>query len=203
MSVIAWKDGPVFRDGAVGTGTECCCGGGGIQHCLCSGSPITVPSSITLEFTLGSLFGATGTCAHADATGFVEGTYIMGYVSGTTTEVNYSVTAANGLVAGLTWYCSSIYGPFGSTIGWGLGGYCDGSETCFARVLNAFYLGPIGSSFTSKKEALCDLTLGSTTPFTYTGPGIISLEQGPLTCGVIGNAGVREYNISATFTPAW
>jgi hypothetical protein len=25
MTLIAWKDGPVFRDGAVGTGSECCC----------------------------------------------------------------------------------------------------------------------------------------------------------------------------------
>lgn len=156
-----------------------------------------------MVFTLGSLFGATGTCTHADATGFVEGAYVMDYVSGSTTEVNYSVTAANGLLAQFNWYCSSLYGPFGSTISWSLGGYCDGSKTCFARVSNQFFFGPIGSSFTSKKEALCDLTPGSTTPFTYTGPSQIILEQGPLTCGVNGNVGVRQYNISATFTPAW
>lgn len=200
------RNGLLLRKGSqLAASLWCCCGSTSITACTCTGSPVTIPKSITVEVTLGALFGSNGTCTHADATGFIEGTYVLPYVSKTSTTAFYQLVAANGISVGFTWACSpgAIIG-FGETAEVSFG-YCVPANSCFCRISsNVNYFGPPGSSITSQVDSLCNITTGSTTPFSYTGPAKITLEQGPIaSCGSPQSGNYRQYSLLFTCTPSW
>jgi hypothetical protein len=175
------------KSGALGTSAGCCCGGL-YTACDCSGSPVGVPASLSMDLTVDSLVSSFGSgCVIADARAFVEGTYVIPFLSSDASGAYYETTLANGLIIRLEWYCEA--GINGTHL-FSLRG-CDISLTCFARA----------SAVTSvTRTRLCLLTPGDTTPFSMSVQ--LFFVDGPLANCFI-NVPQSSYAITLTFTPSW
>ena len=184
--------------------TVCGCCNPPPTACSCSGSPVVVPTSVSLEVSLGSLLFSSGSCTHADAEALIEGTYVLPFWFSDTTAAYYKTTLANGMTIGFGWYCAtdSLSGsPVNAIFAFE---YCDGSKTCFARHDSIYAFDPIGgTTFGAEIPTTCAVTAGDATAYTISYNDPKSFEQGPLTCGSAPNSGRRRYNITVTMTPTW
>jgi hypothetical protein len=177
----------IQKAGALGTSVGCCCGGS-YTACDCSGSPVGVPASLSMDLTVDSLVSSFGgSCVIADARAFVEGTYVIPFSSSDASGAYYQTTLSNGLTLRLEWYCTpGINGTHLFTMQG-----CDISLTCFARAVTAV-------GFT--RTRLCLLTPGSTSPFSTSSQ--LFFVEGPLANCFI-NVPQSSYTITLTFTPSW
>ena len=192
------------KAGTLGTSVGCCCGSDAPTACLCSGLPVLVPTSVTLEVSLGSLQFSSGSCTDADAEALIEGTYVLPFWFGDTLAAYYRTTLANGMMVGFGWYCAtdSLSGSPANAIF--TFRYCDAPQTCFARYDSDYAFDPIGgTTFGAQIPTMCAVTAGDTTAYTISYSDPKSFEQGPLTCGSAPNAGMRRYNMTVTMTPTW
>ena len=192
------------KTGTLGTSVGCCFGSNAPTACSCSGSPVVVPTSVSLEVSLGSLLFSSGSCTHADAEAFIAGTYVLPFWFGDTTAAYYKTTLLNGLTVAFTWHCATddFFGtPVNARFSFR---YCDASQTCFARYDSDYAFDPIGgTTFGAEIPTTCAVTAGDATAYTISYSDPKSFEQGPLTCGSAPNAGMRRYNMTVTMTPTW
>jgi hypothetical protein len=203
MTLIAWNvTGPILKNGAIGTEQACCCTSDPPPTaCSCSGSPVTVPRSVSLEVSLGALLFSSGTCTQADVEAFIEGTYSLPFSFSDTLGAYYKTTLSSGVEVGFDWYCSTLSPNANAAFGFS---YCDGSKTCISRYVSVYYFGvPGGTFWPANIPALCDVTTGDTTAYSTTYGDPKSFEQGPLDCASGANAGRRRYDMNVTVTPSW
>jgi len=149
MTLIAWNNGPIFRSGAVGTESACCCAQKN-KVCTCGDPYGYLPLSVTAELTLGSLAsGSVGTCTEADAAAQVNGTYVLPYVEKNLADYFvYRTILENGMAIDYEIRCVND-GPWKSRF---LIGFCDVDVPCFQIVSLTMVLNTL----------LCGLEYGST-----------------------------------------
>jgi hypothetical protein len=191
------------KAGALADSTACCCDPPPTA-CLCSGSSVVVPASVSLEVSLGALQFSSGSCTDADVEAFIEGTYVLPFWFGDTTAANYQTTLANGMVVTFSWYCATASHSGSSANAIFSFDYCDGSKTCIARYISVYAFDAIGgTTFGAEIPTMCGVTTGDTTAYTISYGDPKSFEQGPLSCLSVLNAGRRRYNMTVTMTPTW
>lgn len=191
MTLIAWRNGPVFKNGAVGTESACCCNNPPTA-CSCSGTPVVVPRSVSAAITIDSLVSTSGfpSCVLADAQAFFDGTYVLPLASTDTSGAYYNETFSNGLFMQLDWLCQT--GTFGTH--YFAYTFCDIANTCFSKI------GPTALWFTNLPFRLCFITTGSTASFVIGDQ--VTFAEGPMAnCGSLTPQSV--FNYTATFTPTW
>lgn len=192
----------IQKAGALGTSEACCCTSDPPPTaCSCSGSPVTVPRSVSLEVSLGALLFSSGTCTDADAEALIEGTWVLPFLFGDTIGANYKTTLANGVEVGFSWYCNTQSPSKNADFAFS---YCDGSKTCIARYVSGYSFGVPGQAvWPANIPLLCDVTTGDTTAYSISFGDPKSFEEGPLDCASGANAGRRRYDINVTVTPSW
>ena len=204
MTLISWNGtGPILKNGSIGTEQACCCPPL-ITACDCSGASVSVPISLTMQITLGSLIFSSSSCTTSDAQSFIEGTYILPYTRKEAFGVLYGTTFSSGMAISFLWYCKPT-AYFSSAISALVTfRYCDGSKTCFARFSNDLgFDAPGYSLFGPSLPTLCNYTPGSTSPFDWNAAPANGFNQGPLNCENQANQGSNRYNLAITFTPSW
>jgi hypothetical protein len=192
------------KGGKLGTSAGCCCKNA-LTACDCSGASVSVPKSLTVQVTLGSLVFSSSSCAPADAQSLIEGTYVLPYTGKDSYAVGYGTTLSNGMTLGFAWYCAPI-AYYSSAISAMLAiRYCDGGKTCFARFDNDLGFDAPGYPpvFGQSVPTLCNYTQGSTSPFYWNAAPANGFNQGPLICENQANQGNQRYNLAITFTPLW
>lgn len=184
------------KTGTLGTSVGCCCPP---PECNCSGGPIEIPSSVTIELSLGDFIPTffSGVCTHADAVAFIEGTYVLSPTVFNTDFTIYTLTTESGAEISLKWYCT--IGNSGQTADFSVV-LCDLSEECFARTRETAFI------FSGDLLGLCAYPENNTDTNTFdAGNNNILLEQGPLiiACNEIGGLTGRLYEYSLDITAAW
>jgi len=155
------KNGSLLnKTGTLGTSVGCCCGRP--RFCTCN---VTVPSSVSLEITLGSLVVTVNTpdpgCDTASVEAIVNKTYILSQVGPTTLAWSYADDETNVL---FTLGCSSESGTL--LMAW----FVAGLQPCWNRYdLYAPYDEPYVNL------SLCEF---STTAWEQSGDVIIQLNPG-------------------------
>lgn len=183
------------KAGALGTSAGCCCSSG----CNCSGGPIEIPSTVTVEYSLGDFVSQAfnGTCTHDDAVAFIEGTYVLSPSAINSDYVIYALTAESGAVVSLKWFCN--LGISGQTATFTFAS-CDASSQCFARTDQTFFI------YSGDLLGLCAYPQNNVDTNTWdSGGAFVFLEQGPLIFGCDQSKGLtgRNYYFSLAITAAW
>jgi hypothetical protein len=199
------QNGVLLRNGSqLAASTGCCCGATTKTACVCLGSPVIVPSSMTLEVVLGSLNFNTSTCTRADAEAFFQGTYVIPFWFGDSAGAYYRVTISSGMYVTFAWYCAtqvcvalSCNAQFGFSI-------CDGTKTCYAQHNHVWSFDPPGgSSWGASIPSLCNVTTGDTTSYSISYGMPRAFFQGPLDCSSSFSLNRTTYNLTVTATPSW
>ena len=196
----------IQKAGALGTSEGCCCGSNSPTACLCSGSPVAAPSSMTLEVVLGSIAFDTSTCTRADAEAFFEGTYVIPFSYGDSIGAYYEVTLSSGMYVNFDWYCATrtcVALNCNAQFGFGI---CDDTKTCYAAHNHNWSFDPPGSSnWGASIPSLCNVTAGDTTSYSISYGMPRAFFQGPLSCspppGFVSSR--TSYNVTVTATPSW
>lgn len=149
MTSIAWNGGPIFRNGAVGTGQACCCSST-VEWRICECGTLA-PREVVVTVTVGDRIAAYPTgyddCLDADFKDFIDGSYVLSLdpLSGPTAPLyngSSGLSACGGnectdLYAALWCY----YGPFGEHATFSMR-ICDASRDCFNEILADVYFMP-------------------------------------------------------------
>jgi hypothetical protein len=179
MTLIAWNNGPILKNGAIGTEQACCCAQKN-KACTCNDPYGYAPFTVTAEVTLGAfLSGSTGSCANADAEAQVNGTYVLPYIgpNGFGSTI-YQLTLANGMNVEYRIRCTAD-GAIPSEL---VMGFCDLSTACFQRLSVI--------SRDSNSTTLCGVEYGSTSAISYAAGSLSGYFDsdlynpfgGPVTC---------------------
>lgn len=147
MTSIAWNGGPIFRNGAVGTGQDCCCSTGEYRICSCNA---LAPREVVVTITVGDVIPANtfppgyDDCLDADFKDFIDGSYVLSLepLSGPDAPLYYGssgLSACGGndctdLLAIL--YC--YVGPLGSHAYISIN-ICDQTRDCFNQIVAVVY----------------------------------------------------------------
>jgi hypothetical protein len=192
------QDGKLLqKSGALGTSVGCCCSPPG---CNCPEGPIEIPSSVTIEFSLGDFIPTlfSGVCTQDDAVAFIEGTYVLSPTVFNIDFIIYTLTTESGAEVSLKWYCN--LGLSGQTADFSLV-LCDLSTECFARTRETAFI------FSGDLLGLCTYPENNVDTNTFDpGNNAILLEQGPLiiACSEAGGLNGRRYsNYILDITAAW
>jgi hypothetical protein len=198
MTLIAWNNGPIFRSGAVGTESACCCAQKN-KVCTCSDPYGYAPLTVTAEVTLGSLAsGSVGSCTAADAAAQVDGTYVLSYAGKNLADYFvYSTTLADGTEVVYEIRCTTAGGLYDSRL---YMKFCDVGFPCFQRY-------DMEVALTS---TLCALEYGATASETltaaHTGNGfdsdLYNPFGGPVTCGSLPTY-KAFFNVTVDITWQW
>ena len=194
----------IQKAGKLGTSAGCCCGKK-YTACSCSGSPVIAPASMLLEVSLGALLFSSGTCTHADAVAFIEGTYVIPFWFSDGNASYYRTYLQDGkMVATFAWYCQSLnYSGGIANADFGIG-YCNSSAACFGGYTMNYAYGPPGSSFWGgTMPALCNVTSGSTDSYANTFDDQNGFIQGPQACPASNFTNRRRYTLNVIATPSW
>jgi hypothetical protein len=215
MTLIAWNGGPILKDGAIGTGSECCCGSPpNVTECCGSvpRSTVTVASSLSVTLTLGVRIPSVSptSCNKADADAIVAGTYVVPYAySIAGTAAVYQLVTASGVSISIGWYCRG-YSIFGTSASMDMTvTYCNiSSSNCYQRMSQVFWFDAPGfTAFGSSAPTLCSIAQGSTTPITglTNNPGndFLFADSGLGACDQNNNFTNDRYNVDISIVPSW
>ena len=184
------------KTGTLGTSVGCCCAPPG---CNCPEGPIEIPSSVTVEFSLGDFISQffNGVCTHDDAVDAIEGTYVLSPTVIDQEFVLYTLTTGSGAVVSLKWFCTQSVN--GRTAEFSFA-FCDSSKQCFARINEP------SSIFSDVLLGLCTYPENNVDTNTWdSDASFVFLEQGPLLFGcdqALALTG-RNYYYSLAITAAW
>lgn len=151
MTSIAWNGVPIFRNGAVGTGQDCCCSTGEYRICSCNA---LAPREVVVTITVGDVIPANtfppgyDDCLDADFKDFIDGSYVLPFnpdsgPAGALYQLNSGLSAncGNDCYDMSAVLCCSFFDCAYSSHAYININICDQTRDCFNQILANVYYG--------------------------------------------------------------